>query len=69
MLIKTDDLLAFLHKAVQDHIAGYTDIILPTTNGNGITKKSIDTMVRGLTKRFLKATGDAKTRGTRLCKR
>lgn len=37
MLIKADDLLAFLHKAVQNHIADYTEVILPTSNGNGKT--------------------------------
>jgi nanoRNase/pAp phosphatase (c-di-AMP/oligoRNAs hydrolase) len=51
------------------HALAAAQIPIPTTNGNGITKKSIDAMVRGLTKRFLKATGDAETRGSRLCKR
>jgi nanoRNase/pAp phosphatase (c-di-AMP/oligoRNAs hydrolase) len=41
-------------------------IPLPATNG---TKKKTDALIRGLTKRFLKATGDAGTRGSRLCKR
>ena len=41
-------------------------IPLPTSNG---TKKKTDALIRGLTKRFLKATGDAGARGTRLCRR
>lgn len=51
------------------HALAAAQIPIPSSNGNGITKKAIDTLVRGLTKRFLKATGDAKTRGSRLCKR
>lgn len=35
MLIKSNDLLAFLHKAIQEKLDGYTDVILPTSNGNG----------------------------------
>ena len=41
-------------------------IPLPANNG---TKKKTDALIRGLTKRFLKATGDAGARGTRLCRR
>lgn len=44
-------------------------IPIPNGTGNGVTKKKVESMVRGLTKRFLKATGDAGTRGSRLCKR
>ena len=51
------------------HALAAAQIPIPTTNGNGITKKSVDAMVRGLTNRFLKATGNAETRGSRLCKR
>lgn len=41
-------------------------IPLPASDG---TKKKTDALIRGLTKRFLKATGDAGVRGTRLCRR
>ncbi len=37
MLIKSEDLFVFLHKAVQGQLGGYTDVILPTSNGNGKT--------------------------------
>ena len=37
MLIKSDDLYAFLHKAVEEKLDGYTDVILPGSKGNGGT--------------------------------
>ncbi len=37
MLIKSEDLVVFLHKAVQQHLGGYTDVILPTSNGQNAT--------------------------------
>ena len=37
MLIKSDDLYTFLHKAVQENLGGTDDVILPTSHGNGQT--------------------------------
>jgi nanoRNase/pAp phosphatase (c-di-AMP/oligoRNAs hydrolase) len=42
---------------------------IPIPNGNGRAKQRVDAMVRGLTKRFLKATGGIPDKGTRLCRR
>lgn len=42
---------------------------IPIASGNGQTRKRTEAMVRGLTKRFLKATGGDGEKGTRLCKR